>query len=239
MPDIRNDFSKEEHVDVGALEWVPSPAVGVERRMLERIGDEVARASTVVRFAKGRSFDHHVHTGGEEYLVLEGCFSDSSGDYRKGTYVRNKINSAHQPWAGDDEQCQIFVKLRQMWDEEEESVVVDMMDGDAEWTAAPGGGKTRTLFHNGKTKEHVWLLKLDDGERATFGVHEGGMELLVLEGGFSDADAPSFGRQVWHRFPTSAAGRPLSWTAGPEGALVWVKSHHLDVKVLEACGYAE
>ena len=61
-------------------EWVASPASGVERQMLDRIGDEVARATTLVRFAPNSSFDAHGHALGEEYLVLDGVFSDESGD---------------------------------------------------------------------------------------------------------------------------------------------------------------
>jgi modification methylase len=62
-------------------DWVASPASGVERMMLDRIGEEVARATTIVRFAPNSAFDAHTHGGGEEYLVLDGVFSDEAGDY--------------------------------------------------------------------------------------------------------------------------------------------------------------
>ena len=47
---------------------------GVERRMLDRIGDEVARATSIVRCAPGSHFSPHTHTGGEEFIVIEGVF---------------------------------------------------------------------------------------------------------------------------------------------------------------------
>ena len=59
---------------------------GVERRMLDRLGDEVARATTVVRFAPGSSFEAHTHTGGEEYMVLDGVFEDEFGKFEAGSY---------------------------------------------------------------------------------------------------------------------------------------------------------
>jgi len=82
-------FSKCAAVHAGKLDWVASPMPGVERRMLDRIGEEVARATSVVRYAPHSCFSPHVHEGGEEFLVLAGVFQDEHGDYPAGTYVRN------------------------------------------------------------------------------------------------------------------------------------------------------
>ena len=68
-----------------------------ERRMLERDGEEVARATSVVRYAPNSSFDPHTHGGGEEFFVLDGVFSDEHGDFGPGTYVRNPPGSRHTP----------------------------------------------------------------------------------------------------------------------------------------------
>jgi anti-sigma factor ChrR (cupin superfamily) len=38
-----------------------------------------------------------VNGGGEEFLVLEGTFSDERGDYPRGSYVRNPPGTAHAP----------------------------------------------------------------------------------------------------------------------------------------------
>eukprot|EP01031_Cornospumella_fuschlensis_P017192 gene17192-21020_t len=69
--------------------WCASTEPGVERRMLERVGGEVAVASTIVRYMAGSRFAAHRHDLGEEFMVLEGTFSDEHGHYPVGTYVRN------------------------------------------------------------------------------------------------------------------------------------------------------
>jgi len=38
--------------------------------MLDRIGDEVARATSIVRYAPRSRFSAHTHGGGEEFLVV-------------------------------------------------------------------------------------------------------------------------------------------------------------------------
>jgi anti-sigma factor ChrR (cupin superfamily) len=77
--------------------WQPSPLPGVQRWMLDRVGDEVARATSLVRYEPGSRFERHAHGGGEEILVLEGVLSDEIGDYVCGTYLRNPPGSAHEP----------------------------------------------------------------------------------------------------------------------------------------------
>ena len=79
--------------------------------MLDRIGDEVARATTIVRYAPGSQFSPHVHGGGEEFLVLEGVFQDEHADFPAGSYVRNPPQSRFTP--GSKSGCTMFVKLWQ------------------------------------------------------------------------------------------------------------------------------
>jgi anti-sigma factor ChrR (cupin superfamily) len=81
---------------------------GVHRRMLDRIGGEVARATSIVRYAPASHFSPHIHDGGEEFLVLEGTFQDEHGGYPVGSYVRNPPTSSHTP--GSSVGCTIFVK---------------------------------------------------------------------------------------------------------------------------------
>ena len=77
--EINADFSQGVFVRTQTLDWVPSPMAGVDRRMLDRVGDEVARATSLVRYAKGSAFSQHTHSGGEEFIVLEGVFQDERG----------------------------------------------------------------------------------------------------------------------------------------------------------------
>ena len=46
-----SDLSARAVVHAARLSWTPSPIPGVDRRMLGRIGDEVARATSIVRYA--------------------------------------------------------------------------------------------------------------------------------------------------------------------------------------------
>ena len=59
------DFSQRVVIRPADYEWVDSPMPGVERMMLDRIGDEVARATSLVRYAPGSTFSAHVHSRGE------------------------------------------------------------------------------------------------------------------------------------------------------------------------------
>ena len=51
----------------------------------------------------------------------------------------------------------------------------------------------------------------------------GGIELLVLDGGFTE-DGEEFTQYSWLRLP---AGSTLQAAAGPQGCRLWVKSGHL------------
>ncbi len=75
---VRADFDQIVHLLPEDHEWVPSPLKGVERVMLDRIGDEVAVATSIVRYAEGATFTAHEHALGEEFIVLDGEFGDSS-----------------------------------------------------------------------------------------------------------------------------------------------------------------
>src|SRR5215204_5787315 len=81
LMELNADFSQRVVVHAARLPWVSSPMAGVERRMLDRIGDEVARATSIVRYAPGSHFSPHTHGGGEEFFVLEGVFQDEHGDF--------------------------------------------------------------------------------------------------------------------------------------------------------------
>lgn len=84
---LNTDFSRRVVLRPEDRSWTPSPMAGVERQMLDRVGGEVARATSIVRYAPGSRFSAHSHPGGEEFLVLDGVFSDESGDYPAGSYV--------------------------------------------------------------------------------------------------------------------------------------------------------
>ena len=83
---LNMDFSQKVVIQTGEKEWIPSPAGGVLRKPLAREEAERGHATSIVRYEPGASFNRHEHPLGEEILVLEGVFSDETGDYGKGTY---------------------------------------------------------------------------------------------------------------------------------------------------------
>ena len=156
---LNHDLGAAAIVDSLALVWTPSPLPGIERRFLERNGGEVARATSIVRYAPGGKFSSHVHEKGEEYLVLSGVFSDESGDFTQGTYVRNRPGSRHAPFTRDG--CVIFVKLRQMPLSERDTRVVCTNDVEALPTEI--NGLSRIFLHSGEGGELVSIDVLAPG----------------------------------------------------------------------------
>jgi anti-sigma factor ChrR (cupin superfamily) len=191
---------------------------GVERRMLDRIGEEVARATSIVRYAAGSRFSPHVHGGGEEFLVLDGVFQDEHGDFPAGTYVRNPPTSRHTP--GSAGGCVLFVKLWQFDPADRKGVTVQTAA--MTYSAAPSrpGVERLPLFHD--DGEDVRLERWRPGAAVTLEA-TGGAEMLVLEGGF-DQGNERFEPLSWLRLPT---GSVLQATAGPQGCRTWIKTGHL------------
>jgi anti-sigma factor ChrR (cupin superfamily) len=216
--ELNADFSKRAAVHAARLPWVPSPMAGVERRMLDRIGDEVARATSIVRYAPGSRFSPHTHTGGEEFLVLEGVFQDEHGDFPAGSYVRNPPTSRHTPGAAAG--CIIFVKLWQFDPADRTEVRLNTAGMVYEAAGGRPGVQLLTLFRD--DSEDVRLEQWLPGVAITLDV-PGGAELLVLDGRF-DQDGETFEPQSWLRLP---AGSVLQATAGPQGCRTWIKTGHL------------
>ena len=96
---IHSDYTQRVVLNHHDLPWVASPEAGVERRMLDRVGGEIARATSIVRYQPGSRFKSHRHDLGEEIFVLEGVFSDETGDYSQGAYLMNPPGSAHAPFS--------------------------------------------------------------------------------------------------------------------------------------------
>ncbi|MDP3518216.1 MAG: cupin domain-containing protein [Pseudohongiella sp.] len=216
---INSDFKERVVIDTNDIVWVPSPMPGVERKMLDRIGDEVARATSLVRYAPNSSFSAHTHGGGEEFLVLEGVFNDAAGSYPAGTYVRNPIGSSHAPWAGA-EGATIFVKLHQF---EQQDLTPGIINTKTQpWYQGLVPGLQVMPLHEFGT-EHVALVKWAPNTRFNPHQHWGGEEILVLEGVFCDEHGV-YPKGSWLRSPHLSRHQPFT---GPEGALIYVKTGHL------------
>ena len=214
---INADFSQRVVMATNDMPWIPSPQAGVERRMLDRIGGEVARATSLVRYAAASTFPTHDHALGEEFLVLDGVFSDEHGDYPPLTYVRNPPLSRHSPRTAPG--CTILVKLRQMALSEKTRLVIESTT--ANWQPAKQAGLT-TLPLFQAAGESVALERLDAGAALGESDCPGGEEIFILSGDLGDASG-SYGAGTWIRNPAGGR-RSLGSTSG---ATYWVKRGHL------------
>jgi len=215
---INADLSQRVVIDTADLDWTETRMPGVHRRMLDRNGAEAGRATTIVRFAAESYFDSHEHLGGEEFLVLEGTFSDQYGDFGPGTYVRNPIGSEHKPHTADG--CTIFVKLWQMEAEDQDYVRQETRTTD--WQPGLVDGLSVMPLHEYGT-EHVALVKWQPGTVFKPHSHFGGEEIFVLDGVFEDEHG-RYPQGTWIRSPHASVHHPFS----TEGCTIFVKTGHLN-----------
>jgi anti-sigma factor ChrR (cupin superfamily) len=211
---INADFKKRAAVVADDAEWIQSPEVGVDRKMLDRIGAEVARATSIVRYAPGSRFATHAHAKGEEFLVLDGVFSDESGDYPAGSYVRNPPGSSHAPFS--DSGCQILVKLRQFDPQDLAQIAIDSCD------------KQRWIDDGGRLPLHefgperVSMLRAGAGDTLPLLGSDGGAELFIVNGELL-VDGTAYPENSWLRFPPGDAAQ----VEAARATTVWFKAGHL------------
>jgi ChrR Cupin-like domain len=216
--ELNADFSQRVAVHAAQLPWVASPIVGVDRRMLDRIGDEVARATSIVRYAPASRFSAHTHGGGEEFLVVDGTFQDEHGDYPAGSYVRNPPTSRHTP--GSAPGCVLFVKLWQFDLEDRTPVHRDARALAYTPLRDRPDVEIAALFHD--NREDVRMERWRPHVPVALDLPGGG-EFFLLEGTFNE-DNEGFAPLSWLRLPP---GAQLRAAAGKDGCTLWVKTGHL------------
>ena len=201
------------------LPWMQSPEQGVERRMLERIGDEVALATSIVRYHPGAKFSSHTHDLGEEFFVLEGTIADEQGEYPAGTYVRNPPGSSHAPFS--NEGCTIFVKLRQMARDNTDHV--KLLSDQYQWHSIDDGIERAMLY--AKQSMTVELLRMETGYKLSAREYPDGEELFVIYGTVLWCGEPqaNLNQWSWLRNPGSLHHDLISQS----DSLLWVKRGHL------------
>lgn len=216
---LHTDLSLQANAFFTASTWIPSPIKEVSRKMLERDGGEIATATTLVNYEPNSYFSSHVHTGGEEFLVLEGIFSDEHGNYPVGTYMRNPVGTSHAPIVKDG--CMILVKLGQY--QEGDTTPVHIKTQEQEFVK--DDNRLGVLFqplHHFK-QETVRLEKWKEDQGIVLENH-GGIEILVVEGEFTHQGI-RYQKFDWLRLPI---GHSLQATTAQTECLVWIKTgHHL------------
>lgn len=188
---INADFSQSVMMTPEQYEWIPSPQKGVDRVMLDRIGAEKARATSIVRYAPSSIFPPHNHPNGEEILVLDGTFSEQDHDYPAGWYLRNPDGTSHQPFSHDG--TVIFVKLRQMSSDDDQTIRINT--NLIEVWHSENGQRICPLFQN--ENEKVELRQIPMNDLLQIGSDQF-TEILILDGTL-DIDHQVFPTGSWIR----------------------------------------
>ena len=216
---LNADFDKRVVIRPADYAWVGSPSPGVDRMMLDRVGEEVARATSLVRYEANSEFPSHSHGGGEEIFVLDGEFADEHGSYGPGSYIRNPIGTSHSPRIGKDGAL-IFVKLHQCEEADKQQKVIDTRN--AEWLPGLVDGLSVLPLHSFE-RENVALVRWAPNKQFSSHQHWGGEEIFVIEGRFNDEHG-SYEAGSWLRSPHLSRHQPYT---DEEGALIYVKTGHL------------
>jgi anti-sigma factor ChrR (cupin superfamily) len=215
---INMDFKQRVVIETNAQSWLPSPAIGVQRKPLEREAKESGHTTSVVEYAAGSTFSRHEHPFGEEILVLQGVFSDENGDYPAGTYIRNPPGSSHAPFSKHG--CVILVKLNQF-------EALDLTEVRIDTSVKPwvdGLGNLKVMPLHDFEHEHVALVKWPAGEHFQSHRHFGGEEIFVISGEFID-DNGRYPQGTWIRSPHMSMHAPYV----EQETVIWVKTGHLPI----------
>lgn len=213
---LNMDFNQKIVISTAQQDWVASPMAGVWRKPLAREDAERGHATSIVRYDPGARFSAHDHPRGEEILVLEGVFSDDTGDYPAGTYFRNPEGFRHAPFS--KEGCVLLVKLHQFMADDTEHVVIDTCNA----TFQPGSGNLQVLPLHQHNSEQVALVRWPAGEHFQAHTHFGGEEIYVISGELKD-EYGSYPAGTWIRSPHLSQHNPFV----EEDTLIWVKVGHL------------
>jgi anti-sigma factor ChrR (cupin superfamily) len=213
---LNMDFSQRIVIDTNQRDWVSSPMPGVWRKPLAREEAEGGHATSIVRYEPGSAFRAHDHPGGEEILVLEGTFSDETGDYPAGTYFRNPVGFRHAPFSEDG--CVLLVKLHQFQSDDQAQVVI----GTASTPFQPGQGKLEVLPLHQHGSEQVALVRWPPGAKFQPHTHFGGEEIYVISGELRD-EFGAYPAGSWIRSPHLSKHNPCVEAE----TLIWVKVGHL------------
>lgn len=213
---LNMDFSIRVSINTHTMDWMPSPLQGVWRKPLAREEAESGHATSIVKYDPGSSFNSHNHPLGEEILVLEGTFSDATGDFQAGTYLRNPKGFIHAPFSREG--CVLLVKLHQFLPDDSTRLSIDTRS--AKWITQNNGIKVLPL-HQYKTEQVVmvnWPANAEYARRE----HNGGEEVYVLSGELRD-DNGSYPAGSWIRSPDGSKHHAYV----EEDTLLWVKTGHL------------
>lgn len=217
---LNMDFEKTVIIDTEQAEWVPSPKAGVWRKPLAREEAEQGHATSIVKYEPGASFSPHDHPKGEEILVLDGTFSDATGDFSSGTYFRNPAGFKHAPFS--KEGCLILVKLHQFQSRDNKRVSIDTNYNN--FVNNPTNTENNHVLRlHSYREEAVTILFCREGQAVAPRTDENpiGRELFILSGAITEG-SNQHKKGTWIR---CAATDTRQWTAQKD-SVIWFKSGH-------------
>lgn len=218
MLHINANFSQTAIITPTDYHWVTSPNREVERVMFDRIGDEIARATSLVRYAPQTTFPEHQHPQGEEIFVLSGIFTENTHQhYSAGWYLRNPHGSIHTPSSGQNGAL-IFVKLMQLPMSETEPLRINTNDPE-QWKTI----ENRLICPLVTTAyEHTYLERLHI-KQCFEATSDKGFEVLIINGQLCH-EHMTYEAGTWIRLPPKTH---LNFHAGLAGATLYIKKEHL------------
>lgn len=225
---LNMDFTQSVSIDTRNREWIASPMPGVLRKPLAREDAEQGHATSIVRYEPGASFSSHGHPKGEEILVLDGVFSDQTGDYSAGTYFRNPEGFSHAPFSQDG--CTILVKLHQF--QSDDSAHLAVQTNNEQWCQVDGLLEQLDLHQH--KDEQVFMLRSSAEADVALVDAKSGLELYVISGELRE-NGQRYGVGCWLRRPSQqmkqreeshSDSQKSCYQLSPD-SLVWIKINHL------------
>ncbi|MBV1876796.1 MAG: cupin domain-containing protein [Pseudomonadales bacterium] len=224
---LNMDFSQRVVINTNQQNWLPSPMPGVRRKPLAREEAEQGHATSIVQYQPGASFSPHDHPLGEEILVLQGTFSDDTGDYKSGMYFRNPEGFHHAPFS--KEGCIILVKLHQFQDQDNQHLMINTKTAPFSQTKTvqPEHEDLEVLPLHQFKNEQVSLVRLSAGQKTSSSTLKGGEEIYVISGELID-EYGHYPAGTWLRNPSMAVHQDSGQQRYVEQeTLIWLKSGHL------------
>jgi hypothetical protein len=232
--DVNSDLGQRVVLQTSTVPWSPSPWIpGINRKFLDRYGNgQFVPSTSIVSFGTGVRDPYHAHPHGEEFFVLDGVFTDHTGDYLPGFYVRHPIRWCHAPYVDmRNRDAVVWVKVSQIVEEGEPIIVKDTCDLElAEWRdGACIAGRVRVLplHQSARTGERVWIEIWEPGTKMVLPQVAGGEEVFVVSGALVE-NGVTHPPLTWIRNPIHRQGTQLLWQrSSPGGCKLLMKSGHL------------
>ena len=210
------DYSKRLVIETSKESMTELGLKGVGHIPLEQESRDSGISTSIVKYEPGAFVPKHDLAGGEELFVLEGVYGDELGVYPAGTYIRNPAGKRRSSFSKNG--CKLFLKRNQFQPGDSERVVTKTTQG--RWFPGYGILQVMPLFE--LCHESTALVKWPKGAAFVPHRHDGGEEILVLEGTFID-DIGEYPKGTWIRSPHLSSHNP----AVKEGCTILVKNGHL------------